>query len=211
MNTTFPPSTVSETYEDDAPKSPGFKPYEIPNVRKVESLDTSAHTEIQKPRAYIGMDYENLNSHASTAIISDLIALAGGDTSSQFRVCVCSPQAAEIAGLVRGTNLARVLDFQNGMFENCATWIRYFTNKPPKVPAGLKPTVLEDKKVGPSTAKPARLFSPYKGQPSVDRVVNERPLPYGNNPNTMPSPSRVVNPYAPAIQLFSSPKGKLNE
>lgn len=211
MNTIFPPSTVPEDSDESLPKSPGFKPYEIPPVRKVESLDTSSHAEVQKPRAYIGMDYENLDSYTSTAIISDLLALAGSDTSAQFRVCVCSPRAAEIASLVRGTNLARTLDFQNGMFENCATWVRYFTARPPKVPTGLKPAVIENKKVGPSTVKPAKLFSPYKGQPSVDRIVNERPLPYGNNPNTMPSPSRVVNPYAPAIQLFSSTEGKLNE
>lgn len=211
MNTTFPPSTVQEVSEDNRPRSPGFKQYEIPSVRKIESLDTSAHAEVQKPRAYIGMDYESLDNYASTAIISDLLALAGSDTSSQVRVCVCSPHSAEIAALVRGTNLSRALDFQNGMFENCATWIRYFTLKPPKIPTGLKPAVIENKKVGPSTVKPAKLFSPYKGQPNVDRIVNERPLPYGNNPNTMPSPSRVVNPYAPAIQLFSSTEGKLNE
>lgn len=208
---TYPVSTPSDIPSMDVIREeygpiPEFKPTELPPTTRTPTMDRSAQEELQRERVFIGMDYDELDSYVSAEILKDLIALIGGDTSGQFRLCVCSPRAAEIGALVRDNYMRKKIDFQNGMYDSCDTWIRYFRKRTPSLPPGIKPPYLENKKVGPSLEVKPAIFSPRKPQPNLDRYVRERPVPPMMSPNFARSPSRVVNPYAPAIQLFSGKK-----
>jgi hypothetical protein len=187
---------------------PKFITPALPDVKRTESVDTSSVVTNSLPQLYIGIIYESLDAYTTTSIIQDLIALAGQDSLAGYVTCVCSPNAAELEPLVRGTSIARRIVFQTGQLDKCGTVVRYYRNKVPPLPRGLAPSVLENKRVGPSLEPLRPTFTSNKPEPNIYRTPTTRPLPTGNNPAYMPSPSRVVNPYAPAIQLFSTKASK---
>ena len=174
---------------------------DLPKVTKTEQLDLSKHHKLSIPTEGFGVVYESLDGKTVAAITRDILNITS-ELPATKRLVVYSPNATELKAAIGVLDV----DFSNGMFERCGAWKAYFLTKAPKPPQGVKFDFLQ--KLGTDkVTKP--VFTDRKSYPNIDRVV-DRVIPLSQGPNQLKSPpNRAVNPWAPAIQLFSSTQDNL--
>jgi hypothetical protein len=174
---------------------------DLPRVTKTEQLDLSKHHKLSIPTEGFGVVYESLDGNTIAAIARDILNITA-ELPPTKRLVVYSPNATELKAALGVLDV----DFSNGMFERCGAWKAYYLTKAPKPPAGVKFDFIQKLGVDKLT-KP--VFTDRKSYPNIDRVV-DRIIPLSQGPNQLKSPpNRAVNPWAPAIQLFSSAQDNL--
>lgn len=168
----------------------------LPKVTRTEQLDLSKHHKLSIPTEGFGVVYETLDGKTVAAITRDILNITS-ELPATKRLVIYSPNATELKAAIGVLDV----DFSNGMFERCGAWKAYYVKKVPKPPAGVKFDFTQKLGVD-KLAKP--VFTDRKSYPNIDRVV-DRVIPLSQGPNQLKSPpNRAVNPWAPAIQLFSS-------
>lgn len=175
---------------------------DLPKVTRTEQMDLSRHHKLSIATEGFGVVYEVLDGRTVAAIARDILNITS-ELPATKRLVVYSPNATELR-----TSLGVMdVDFSSGMFEKCGAWKVYYVTKAPKPPQGVKFDFLH--KIGiDKIRKP--VFTDRKSYPNIDRVV-DRVIPLSQGPNQLKSPpNRAVNPWAPAIQLFSSTQDNLD-
>lgn len=169
---------------------------DLPKVTRTEQLDLSKHHKLSIPTEGFGVVYEALDGKTIAAIARDILNITS-ELPATLRLTVYSPNATELRAALGVMDV----DFSSGMFDKCGAWKVYFTTKAPKAPTGVKFDFTQ--KLGmDKLTKP--VFTDRKSYPNIDRVV-DRIVPLSQGPNQLKSPpNRAVNPWAPAIQLFSN-------
>lgn len=175
----------------------------LPKVTKTEQLDLAKHHKMSMPTEGFGVVYETLDGKTVAAITRDILNITS-ELPATKRLVIYSPNATELKAAMGVLDV----DFSNGMFDRCGAWKAYYVTKAPKPPQGIKFDFVQ--RLGTDKiAKP--VFTDRKSYPNIDRVV-DRVIPLSQGPNQLKSPpNRAVNPWAPAIQLFSSVHEDLND
>lgn len=169
---------------------------DLPKTTRTEQLDLSKHHKMSIPTEGFGVVYERLDGRTIAAIARDILSITA-ELPATVRLVVYSPNATELRAAIGVLDV----DFSSGMFDKCNAWKVYYVTKAPKPPKGVKFDFTSKIGVDKNTRP---VFTDRKSYPNIDRVV-DRIVPLSQGPNQLKSPpNRAVNPWAPAIQLFSS-------